>query len=71
MTSITLEYDYCDIRAQKTLEYILSLGFFKPAMVAKEEAISEKRKRLDNELKNYLVDLSGFKFNREEANIYE
>ena len=70
MTSITLEYDYCDVRAQKTLEYILSLGFFKTAAVEIEEAISEKRKRLDSELKNYLVDLSGFKFNREEANKY-
>ncbi|MCL2074506.1 MAG: hypothetical protein FWH18_11335 [Marinilabiliaceae bacterium] len=71
MSSITLEYDYCDVRAQKTLEYILSLGFFKKAVVEKEETISEKRKKLDSELNNYLVDLSGFKFNRDEANIYE
>ena len=71
MASITLEYDFRDVKAQKTLEYILSLGIFKPAVVEKEKTLSEKRKKLDSELKNYLVDLSGFKFNREEANIYE
>ena len=71
MASITLEYDFRDLKAQKTLEYILSLGLFKPAVVEKEKTLSEKREKLDSELKNYLVDLSGFKFNREEANIYE
>ena len=71
MATITLEYNYSDIQAQKTLEYILSLGFFQPAKIGKEETISEKRKQLDNELKNYMVNLSGFKFDREEANIYE
>ena len=69
MANITLEYDFGDVKAQKTLEYILSLGIFKPAVVAKEKTLSENRKKLDSELKNYLVDLSGFKFNREEANI--
>jgi DNA-binding transcriptional regulator YhcF (GntR family) len=71
MTTITLEYNYKDLKAQKTLEHILSLGFFKSAMSSKEETIAEKRKKLDRELKNYTVDLSNFKFNREEANIYE
>ena len=71
MATITLEYDYSDTQAQKTLEHILSLGLFKPAKTGKEENIAEKRKQLDNELKNYTVDLSNFKFNREEANIYE
>jgi len=71
MTTITLEYNNNDIQAQKTLEYILSLGLFKPANIGKEVSLSEKRKNLDNELRNYMVDLSGFKFNREEANIYE
>jgi len=50
----------------------MSLGFFRPATkTVKVETISEKRKKLDNELKNYMVDLSGFKFDREEANLYE
>jgi len=71
MATITLEYDYSDTQAQKTLEHILSLGLFKPAKPGKEENVAEKRKQLDNELKNYTVDLSNFKFNREEANIYE
>ena len=71
MATITLEYDFRNTHARKTLEYILSLGLFKPSMNGKGDTISEKRKKLDSELKNYLVDLSDFKFNREEANIYE
>jgi len=34
------------------------------------EADLERRKRLDEVLDKYLVDLSDFKFNRDEANIY-
>ncbi|GHT31797.1 hypothetical protein FACS189434_02220 [Bacteroidia bacterium] len=71
MATIALDYDVRNVQAQRTLEYILSLGFFKPAAIAKPATISEKRKELDSELKNYLVDLSGYKFNRETANIYE
>ena len=71
MATITLEYDYSDIQAQKTIEQILSLGLFKSTKIGKEDTIAEKRKKLDRELKNYTVDLSNFKFNREEANIYE
>jgi hypothetical protein len=72
MDTITLEYDYSDVQTQKTLDYVLSLGLFKAAVnVKKEETISEKRKKLDKELRNYMVDLSDYKFNREEANIYE
>ncbi|MCL2040437.1 MAG: hypothetical protein FWG84_00165 [Bacteroidales bacterium] len=71
MASITLEYDFRNTQAQRTLEYILSLGLFKSTPVNREETLSEKREKLDNELKNHLIDLSGFKFNREEANIYE
>ena len=73
MATITLEYDYCDVYAQKTLDYILSLGLFKTTVNSKEEkeTISEKRKKLDRELRNYMVDLSDYKFNREVANIYE
>jgi len=71
MAIITLEYDFRNTQAQKTIEHILSLGLFKPAKMGKEETIAEKRKKLDSELKNYTVDLSNFKFNREEANIYD
>ena len=71
MATIALDYDVCNVQAQRTLEYILSLGVFKQSAVEKVETISQKRKKLDSELKNYLVDLSGFKFNREEANIYD
>ena len=71
MATITLEYDFRNMQAQRTLEYILSLGFFKPTVIGKKESPTEKRKQLDNELENYLVDLSNFKFNREEANNYE
>ena len=71
MATITLEYDVADTQAQKTLGYILSLGLFKPNLADKMETLSEKRQRLNRELKGYLVDLSGFKFNREEANVYE
>lgn len=71
MATIALDYDIRNVQAQKALEYILSLGLFKPTSIDKVETISEKRKKLDNELKDYLIDLSDFKFNREEANIYE
>jgi len=68
MAVITLEYDYSDIQAKKALDYILSLGIFKPASTRKEDPISVKRKILDHELENYLVNLSSYKFNREDAN---
>jgi len=71
MATITLEYNYGDLQAQKALEYIISLGLFKPIMDGKKISLSEKRQNLDNELKNYMVDLSMFTFNREEANNYE
>jgi len=71
MERITLEYNNSDIQAQKTLEYILSLGIFKTAKSGKKETIAEKRKQLDDELKGYMADLSGFIFDREEANRYE
>ena len=71
MATVTLEYDFRNSQAQRTLEYILSLGLFKQTFITKDDSLFEKRKQLDNELKNYLVDLSNFKFNREEANTYE
>jgi hypothetical protein len=72
MATITLDYDLHNKQAQNTLDFILSLGLFKPTTVKKGgKTMFEKRKELDSELNSYLVDLSGFKFNREEANRYE
>ena len=74
MATITLEYDYSDVQAQKTPEHILSAGLFKPATIVTGEdevSIAEKRQKLDSELKNYTANLSNFKFCREEANIYD
>jgi phosphotransacetylase len=71
MATITLDYNARNVQAQKALEYILSLGLFKPSAIGKKESISEKREKLDIELKDYLVDLSNFKFNREDANRYD
>jgi hypothetical protein len=46
MASITLEYDYSDVKTQKTLDYVLSLGLFRPAITGnKEEHISERMKK--------------------------
>ena len=73
MATITLDYDIYNVQAQKALDYILSIGVFKTSAgrVVKEESLLEKRKKLDEELSNYLIDLSNYKFNRDEANEYE
>jgi hypothetical protein len=73
MGTITLNYDVHNRQAQKALDFILSLGFFKTSddAVAKEESPLKKREVLDKELDNYLIDLSGYKFDRNEANNYE
>ena len=46
MANITLEYDFCDVKAQKTLEYILSLGFFKQGLSKKKNPYQKKGKNL-------------------------
>jgi len=73
MATITLDYDARDVQAQKALNFILSTGIFKTSNynAAKEESLLEKRKKLDKELDKYLIDLSDYKFNRDEANNYE
>ena len=38
MATITLDYDVGNEQAQKALEYILSLGLFKPTVIGKEKA---------------------------------
>jgi len=72
MATITLDYDTRNIQAQKALSFILSLGVFKPQenSTVKVEQLSEKRKKIDKIFDRYLIDLSDFKFNRDEANNY-
>jgi len=36
----------------------------------KAEPLSEKKEKIDKIFDNYLIDLSEFKFNRDEANNY-
>jgi hypothetical protein len=73
METITLRYNSNNLQAKKALNYLLSLGLFTPEKEKSlpERSFLEKRKKLDKELDKYLIDLSGFKFNRDEANNYE
>jgi hypothetical protein len=75
MATIILDYDTRNVQAKKALDFILSLGIFKTreggTVKVKAESLSEKRKKIDKIFDNYLVDLSEFKFNRDEANNYE
>ena len=73
MATIILDYDARNMQAQKALDFIMSMGIFKTRKdsAVKIESLSAKRKKLDEELGKYLIDLSGFKFNRDEANDYE
>jgi len=48
MATLTLEYNARNIQAQKTLEYILSMGFFKT--VTAEQAV--KKNRLEQSLED-------------------
>ena len=73
MATITLDYDVRDMQAQKAVDFILSMGIFKIPnnSAVKEESLLEKRKRVDKIFDKYLIDLSEFKFNRDEANNYD
>ena len=73
MATITLEYNSNNLQAKKALDNLLSLGIFtaQKGKVQSQNSFSEKRKKLDKDLNKYLIDLSGFKFNRDEANNYE
>ena len=73
MATITLNYDARNVQAQKALGFILSLGIFNTQKngTDKIESLSGKSKKIDKIFENYLVDLSDFKFNRDEANNYE
>jgi len=48
MATITLEYNTRNIQAQKTLDYILSLGFFKSVTTQS----TAKKSRLEKSLKD-------------------
>ena len=73
MATITLDYDVHSAQAKKALDFILSLGIFRTSerVIVKEESPLNKRKELDKALDNYLIDLSGYKFDRNDANDYE
>jgi len=73
METITLRYNSNNLQAKKALDNLLSLGIFTAQKEKTQpmKSFSEKRKKLDKELDKYLIDLSGFKFNRDEANNYE
>ena len=73
MATITLDYDVHSQQARKALDFILSLGIFRTSERAtlKEELRSKKREQLDKELNSHLINLSSYKFDRDEANNYE
>jgi hypothetical protein len=73
MATITLDYDGRNSQAQKALDFILSLGIFSTSnnSAQKKESLLKKREELDRELDKYPIDLSNYKFNRDEANDYE
>ena len=73
MATITLDYDARNVQAQKALDFILSMGIFKTTKenATQAESLLEKRNKLDKELDKYLIDLSDYKFCRDEANDYE
>jgi len=59
MATITLEYDTRNIQAQKTLEYILSMGFFKSVTVRPSEKKSRLQKYLEDIDKGNVFFLTG------------
>jgi len=73
MATIILDYDTRNAKAQRALDFILSLGIFKIQQDAavKIEPLSVKKEKIDKIFDSYLIDLSKFKFNRDEANNYE
>ena len=73
MATLILDYDARNVQAQKAVEFILSLNIFRiqKSSAAKAETLSEKRKKVDKIFDNYLIDLSEFKFDRDEANNYD
>jgi len=48
MTTITLKYNAQSVEAQKTLEYILSMGFFQPVTTHQPERKSRLEQSLED-----------------------
>ncbi|GHT29948.1 hypothetical protein FACS189414_3060 [Bacteroidia bacterium] len=48
MATITLEYDDSNVDAQKTLDYILSMGFFSMLPKTSEKKLSSFEKSLED-----------------------
>ena len=73
MATIVLDYNARNVQARKAIEYILSLGLFKPQkhIIEKKETLSERTEHIDKIFEKYLIDLSDFKFNRDDANNYD
>jgi len=73
MATVTLNYDARNVQARKMLDFILSTGAFKTIEddKTKAESLLKKRKKIDKIFDNYLIDLSEYKFDRDEANDYD
>jgi hypothetical protein len=59
MATITLEYNARNIQAQKTLEYILSVGLFKPVPVNQPVKKSRLEESLEDVDKGNVFFLAG------------
>ena len=59
MATITLEYNTRNIQAQKTLEYILSMGFFKSVTAHRSAKKSRLQKSLEDVDKGNVFFLAG------------
>jgi len=59
MATLTLEYNARNIQAQKTLEYILSMGFFKTITTDKTVKKSRLKQSLEDIDKGNVIFLAG------------
>jgi len=59
MATITLEYDTRNIQARKTLDYILSMGFFKPVTAQPSAKKSRIQQSLEDVDKGNVFFLAG------------
>jgi hypothetical protein len=59
MATITLEYNTRNIQAQKTLDYILSMGFFKSVIAHPSEKKSRLQQSLEDVDKGKVFFLAG------------
>jgi hypothetical protein len=74
MATITLDYNTRNRQARKALDYIISTGVFKThtnSTTITKASQPAKQKRIEKLFAPYLIDLSDYKFNRDEANNYD